>query len=120
MPPSLENIATLRAVANHGSADGRTSPSAVSMSSCVIILGSPEAMESMSAASVASSHRCVRSAPDRPSVRFASRATSMPAIGRSRSVARRICSRASVSGGDTRTVRSKRPGRRNATSTSHG
>ena len=63
---------------------------------------------------------CTRSAPEQPSVRRASLAGSTPSIGRSCEASRRIASRAGRSGGSTSTVRSSRPGRRSAVSTSHG
>ena len=73
-----------------------------------------------SARSAAVSHTWARSAPEKCSVRFTRRSTSTPDVGRSRRWWRRIAPRAGRSGGRTSSIRSNRPGRRRAGSTSHG
>ena len=63
-PLSLANIATLRAVPNQVSVDGRTSRAAASMSAWEIIRTCPLVMESRMANSAAVSQMCARSAPE--------------------------------------------------------
>jgi hypothetical protein len=61
-----------------------------------------------------------RSAPEKCSVARASRSTSTPASGRPGQVVAQDRARAGASGGSTSSIRSNRPGRRRAGSTSHG